>query len=544
MNANEEAAGAGFQNRAEYAATVLQQLIPWHAHFRGATLELIKAFDEATPEQRLQQLRGPSGPAIVRELVRGLGTIKDRTVVQYLLTLIQAALEADPRSSEHFWTLLRHPVLLQEPAPAEEAKQGGPPAAMLPSPFRCLLSIVQDDANPYNVETAQEALLSLFGTPQDEYEPEDEDLEELQQFLGLLVARLKAAAKTVKPLLQQQPQQQPPQSAQQPVSPSSAYVISPSPSGGSGHGLGSPMAGASPAAAPVIEVSPRLLQALTGLKRLLKSRVTHQAFVELGGLQALVELLTPALQGQTQLLYETGFALWLLSYNPRMHERFKEQRMLSRFASVLLSVKEKVVRIVFCVLRNLGSSENDAVLEDMVGAGLIGIVEALQQRQWKDKELVASLGWLQSALAKVLDRLSSFDLYQAELSSGQLRWGPVHTEKFWRDHARQFEADNFELVRNVVELLGSEDLETLEVAAYDIGQFAVHYPDGRRLCRKWNAKEKLMMMMTHRNDRVAKQSLLSMQKLLINDWKALSNSQNNNSSSSSSGGSSATTAGW
>lgn len=33
--------------------------------------------------------------------------------------------------------------------------------------------------------------------------------------------------------------------------------------------------------------------------------------------------------------------------------------------------------------------------------------------------------------------------------SGQLKWGVVHTEKFWREHAREVEADDFFILKQV-----------------------------------------------------------------------------------------------
>lgn len=33
--------------------------------------------------------------------------------------------------------------------------------------------------------------------------------------------------------------------------------------------------------------------------------------------------------------------------------------------------------------------------------------------------------------------------------SGQLKWGVVHTEKFWREQARKFEADEFFIIKQV-----------------------------------------------------------------------------------------------
>jgi hypothetical protein len=42
---------------------------------------------------------------------------------------------------------------------------------------------------------------------------------------------------------------------------------------------------------------------------------------------------------------------------------------------------------------------------------------------------------------------SSLERYEKELLSGRLEWGFMHTEKFWREHAREFEKADFSLIK-------------------------------------------------------------------------------------------------
>jgi V-ATPase subunit H len=45
--------------------------------------------------------------------------------------------------------------------------------------------------------------------------------------------------------------------------------------------------------------------------------------------------------------------------------------------------------------------------------------------------------------------MTRWDVYVAEVKSGHLKWGIVHTEKFFRDNARRMEGKdgNFEIVK-------------------------------------------------------------------------------------------------
>ena len=88
-----------------------------------------------------------------------------------------------------------------------------------------------------------------------------------------------------------------------------------------------------------------------------------------------------------------------------------------------------------------------------------------------------------------------------------------------------------------MELLDSESEVTIEVACYDLGEFARFHPEGRRcvcvcmwfqLCvfrviTRLGGKRKLMAQMHHKNAKIAKQALLSVQKLMVNNWSVFFN---------------------
>ncbi len=59
-------------------------------------------------------------------------------------------------------------------------------------------------------------------------------------------------------------------------------------------------------------------------------------------------------------------------------------------------------------------------------------------------------------------------------------WTPVHNERFFRENMDRFGDDNYALVRMLLGNLDSQDDLTVEVACYDLGEFARFHADGRR----------------------------------------------------------------
>ena len=45
---------------------------------------------------------------------------------------------------------------------------------------------------------------------------------------------------------------------------------------------------------------------------------------------------------------------------------------------------------------------------------------------------------------------------------------------------RAFEFEDFKYLKELIALLGASDAETVCVACFDIGAFAVYYPSGRK----------------------------------------------------------------
>ena len=76
----------------------------------------------------------------------------------------------------------------------------------------------------------------------------------------------------------------------------------------------------------------------------------------------------------------------------------------------------------------------------------------------------------------------------------------------------------------LIALLDGEDEVTLQVACYDIGEFARFHEDGKRVIQQLGGKARLMRQMNSAHPKVAKQALLAVQKLLVTNWEVLTKS--------------------
>jgi len=268
-------------------------------------------------------------------------------------------------------------------------------------------------------------------------------------------------------------------------------------------------------------------QALTALKDVLKEPYSQHVFAKIGGLKCL-NLHFNAQEQNTQLLYLSGFCVWLLTFNRQIEviEELKKFEVVKRLADIVKHVvREKVIRISFCALRNLLKYESESFVEEMIGHGLTKLIATFlaptSGRKWKDQDLVKDMTFLQDVLQKKIEQLSSFEMYLTELTSGNLQWSPVHSDTFWSEHKTKFEEKNFDLVKKLIECLDSDNELTVEVACYDVGEFARFHPEGRRVVTRLSGKIRLMQKMNHKNAKIAKQALLAVQKIMVQNWEFL-----------------------
>jgi V-type H+-transporting ATPase subunit H len=142
-------------------------------------------------------------------------------------------------------------------------------------------------------------------------------------------------------------------------------------------------------------------------------------------------------------------------------------------------------------------------------------------QQADDPEMQDNVQAIANKLANNYRELNTFERYQQELFTGELEWGTIHTEKFWKENVRKFEADDFGCVRKLIALLTSKATVTAAVACNDVGYFVQLYPNGKAIVERMGGKQAVMSLLTHDDADVQKQALLCCSKLMVTKWEFL-----------------------
>jgi V-type H+-transporting ATPase subunit H len=148
------------------------------------------------------------------------------------------------------------------------------------------------------------------------------------------------------------------------------------------------------------------------------------------------------------------------------------------------------------------------------------VLQNFHTKRWGDEDITNDVEVLVAAIeAKLLD-MTTFDRFKQELLSGQLEWSPPHkSEKFWRENVSQFNANNYELVGVLAALLSSAESLTVAIACHDLGEFARHHPQGKRVVLEFGIKNKILSLIDAQDLQVQQQSLLALQKLMLTNWE-------------------------
>merc|ERR1719384_3027753 len=153
-----------------------------------------------------------------------------------------------------------------------------------------------------------------------------------------------------------------------------------------------------------------------------------------------------------------------------MAEFPSEELIAQKLKDVLVySRVEKVVRLCLTVVKNFLASKK--FTEHLVEFGILEVVQQLEYEKWRDSELYDDIRDMCSLISAKVQEMSSFDRYERELKDGKLKWGFIHSSKFWADNVLKFEQNDFRALKMLALALESEDMRTQAVACHDLGEF-------------------------------------------------------------------------
>merc|ERR1719491_1211313 len=171
---------------------------------------------------------------------------------------------------------------------------------------------------------------------------------------------------------------------------------------------------------------------------------------------------------------------------------------------------EKVIRMALLCVENLLKSK--VMCEEMAEQGTVGFVSSLEYEKWRDSDLIDLIKKLTSALHDQVKMLTNFERFEREIISGRLKWGFIHSEKFWLENVLKCEANNFRVIDHLMVIARtSRDTETLAVACHDLGEFARLHPVGKQIATNRGAKDKMLELMSNTQREVAREALLCVQ---------------------------------
>jgi len=235
----------------------------------------------------------------------------------------------------------------------------------------------------------------------------------------------------------------------------------------------------------------------------------------------LVSLSFDAAQTPPNITYKQLFALWLLSFEGPLNttpaavvERLKDAFVNSRV--------EKVVRLALTCLQSLIAS-NQEVADEVVEQGLLEVVQALEYEKWRDTDLYEEIRTMSAQIATRTAEMSNFARYERELGAGKLKWGFIHSPKFWSENVLKFEQHDWRALKALSTCLDVQsDSTTVAVACRDLGEFVTSHPLGKKQIAALGVKDKVMKLMSNtseQNKEVRREALLCCQKIMLNKWQ-------------------------
>mmetsp|Transcript_15832 Transcript_15832/g.49589 ORF Transcript_15832/g.49589 Transcript_15832/m.49589 type:complete len:457 (+) Transcript_15832:45-1415(+) len=270
--------------------------------------------------------------------------------------------------------------------------------------------------------------------------------------------------------------------------------------------------------------------AVPALTILLRTDRARSAFAQHGGVGYVTKLLRQRdlSSANAQMQYELTFCLWTLSFAIESDQFLANASIEALVDQIAAAPREKVVRVSLAALRNLCAgdvaSSTEGVAARMIKCGLPKTLRTLRERPWTDPDLVDDIEALNKILVSNYRELSSFEKYQAEVDGGELDWGLVHSETFWKENAKLAEDRDFALIKRLVTLLKAEDPKVIAVACYDLGEFVRFYPNGKAVLKHIGAKDQVVALIEHPDLDVQKHALQCVSKMLVTNWEFVTKS--------------------
>ena len=205
----------------------------------------------------------------------------------------------------------------------------------------------------------------------------------------------------------------------------------------------------------------------------------------------------------------------------------------------------KIVRMCISTLHNLARTLTDDILVDMFSTNVLRHIENMVHKAtmaargnntsdsasasasasgnghgFGDTETEEARALLELLLVNHKE-LTTYDKYSAELHSGSLKWGIVHTEKFFKENSRYLEQNNFECLHLLLSYLHHASPTVVSIALFDIGEFARFFPNGRLLIKSLGGKDIALGLIESEDEEVQRHALQCVSKLLVNSWTML-----------------------
>lgn len=225
---------------------------------------------------------------------------------------------------------------------------------------------------------------------------------------------------------------------------------------------------------------------------------------------------------EIQLCYESAFCIWLLTYYLRNDNRiFEDLNVIPTLHQILkVHKKEKVIRIALLSLKNLLTESR--LVSDFISVGGPKTLANIQKRNYDDEDIPVLLHELVKSTEDFIDELSTFAEYSQEVRSGQLEKSPTHdSQKFWIQNIDKFEENDFYILKELIKLLKSPNLQTQAIAIKDVGNFVIHHKDGRDIAARLGAKSIVMALMESSDEEVKSQAITCTQKIMLQNWQFL-----------------------